>query len=181
VLPERGWRFPGGIEQHWRNFTVRRHDRAAATIDVEFFLHGDIGIASAWAARARVGDAVGFAGPRTHWVPTPAADWCLLVADETGLPALLAILESLPRDVHAIAIAEVGDERERQRDDVRWAIRNGDPIGAALLRAVREVELPDGPGQVWGGGESRVMAKVCRHARAAAPHATLQVLGYWAT
>ncbi|HEX6388720.1 MAG TPA: siderophore-interacting protein, partial [Solirubrobacteraceae bacterium] len=75
VLPGLGWRFPGGIEQHWRNFTVRRHDTAAATIDVEFYLHGDIGIASAWAARAEVGDGVGFAGPRTHWVPAEDAEW----------------------------------------------------------------------------------------------------------
>ncbi len=181
ILPGLGWRFPGGIEQHWRNFTVRRHDRAAATIDVEFYLHGDIGIASAWAARAAVGDTVGFAGPRTHWVPADDVDWCLLVADETGLPALLAILESLPSDVEAIAVAEVSDEAERQRDDVRWAIRNGDKLGDALLREIRALELPDGLGQVWGGGESRVMAKVRRHARKqAAPGSTLQVLGYWA-
>jgi len=186
VLPQRGWRFPGGIEQHWRNFTVRRHDPRSATLDVEFFLHGDAGIASAWAARAKVGDEVGFAGPRTHWLPEPHASWCLLAADETGLPALLAILESLPDDLRAIAVAEVGgpDECQPVRDGVEmhWAVRNGDGVGvgAALVETVRELELPPGPGQVWGGGESRALAKVRRHARRAAPDARLQVLGYWA-
>ena len=46
-------------------------------------------------ACARVGDKVGFAGPRVHWEGGNHADWSLLVADETGLPALLAIVESL--------------------------------------------------------------------------------------
>src|SRR5829696_1022227 len=65
VLPELGWRFPPGKrEQHWRNYTVRAHRPERAEIDIDFFLHGDLGRASAWAARAEPGDQVGFAGPR---------------------------------------------------------------------------------------------------------------------
>src|SRR5690606_8574372 len=67
-LPEAGWRFRRGPEQHWRNFTVRDHDPGAGTLDVELFLHGDGGRAAAWGLQAAVGDRVGFAGPRTHWV-----------------------------------------------------------------------------------------------------------------
>ncbi len=70
VLPQLGWRFPDGKpEQHWRNFTVRGFDPARATIDVDIYLHGDLGRASAWAIRASPGDVVGFAGPRVHWEP----------------------------------------------------------------------------------------------------------------
>ena len=77
VLPELGWRFPAGRpEQHWRNFTVRRFDPEQATIDVDFYLHGDIGRASAWARRASVGDPVGYAGPRTHWEPDHRRPGC---------------------------------------------------------------------------------------------------------
>ena len=105
VLPELGWRFPGGREQHWRNYTVRAIRPKPAEVDVDFFLHGDIGYASAWAERARPGDPVGFAGPRLHWKGLNGYDWSLLVADETGLPALLAILETLPAGHRSIAIA----------------------------------------------------------------------------
>jgi NADPH-dependent ferric siderophore reductase len=70
---------------------------------VDIYLHGDIGRASAWARRAQAGDPVGYAGPRTHWEPDPQAAWALLAAEETGLPALLAILESLPPGARAIA------------------------------------------------------------------------------
>ena len=75
VLPEPGWRFPAhALGQHWRNFTVRRADPERSTLDVEFFLHGDVGRASAWAELVAEGDELGFAGPRIHWAPDPAGE-----------------------------------------------------------------------------------------------------------
>jgi NADPH-dependent ferric siderophore reductase len=190
VLPELGWRFPAGRpEQHWRNFTVRRFDPARATIDVEFFLHGDAGIASAWAARARVGDAVGFAGPRLHWEPAQDARWSLLVADETGLPALLAILETLPAGHRAVALAEVANDGERRplacaADlELHWLTRNGSPPGTTtvLIDTLRELTLPDSPGQAWGGGEALAMRDLRRHIADRHPAAarSMGLLGYW--
>lgn len=169
VLPEAGWRFPAGRrEQHWRNFTVRRHDRAHATIDVDFFLHGVAGHGTDWAKHARIGDHVGFAGPRAHWEPDPDARWCLLVADATGLPALLAILESLPAGQLAIAVAEIADDGERQRVEsaadvqLHWIVRDCRPPGttALLLETVTSLTLPQTPGQAWGGGEALAMRDV---------------------
>jgi NADPH-dependent ferric siderophore reductase len=178
VLPALGWRFPGGrTAQHWRNYTVRAYDSGRATIDVDFFLHGAAGRASAWAERARVGEEIGFAGPRTHWVPSPEAEWSLLVADETGLPALLAILETLPAGHRCIAVAAVAGEAERQavcsraEVELHW-VRH-------LLAAVARLALPDGPGQAWGGGESRVMRDVRRHLQAHRPGMAMRLLGYW--
>jgi NADPH-dependent ferric siderophore reductase len=181
VLPQLGWRFPRGKrEQHWRNFTLRRHRPAQAEVDVEFFLHGERGPASRWAARAAPGDRVGFAGPRVHWESNGGADWSLLVADETGLPALLAILESLPAGHRAVALVEVANEEERREvqtpaeANVRWLARRG-----ALADTVRELALPWGRGHVWGGGESQAMRAVRDHLRRRPEVAKLQVLGYW--
>lgn len=190
VLPERGWRFPAGRpEQHWRNFTVRRTDPALATLDVDFFLHGDGGCAAAWGLRAYVGDRVGFAGPRTHWIPDPGAEWSLLLADETGLPALLAIAESLPAGQRAIVLAEVADERECQpvecvaEVDWNWLLRGERQPGTTglLLERLRELELPDAPGQAWGGGEALAMRDLRRHLAGGceAVAGSMQVLGYW--
>jgi NADPH-dependent ferric siderophore reductase len=182
VLPELGWRFPPGKrEQHWRNYTVRRHRPDRAEIDVDFFLHGDHGRASAWAGRARAGDRVGFAGPRTHWRDNGGADWSLLVADETGVPALLAILETLPAGHRAVALVEVADERERQPvqteadAEVSWLVRGR----TALVDAVRERELPWGRGRVWGGGESLAMRAVRDELGRRPAVAAQHVLGYW--
>ena len=191
VLPRVGWRFPEGRpEQHWRNFTVRTFDPASATIDVDFFLHGDTGRASAWAGRARAGDQLGYAGPRMHWQPDPAADWSLLVADETGLPALLAIIETLPAGRRAIAIAEAADDSERQEVssaadvELHWALRHGRLPGTTgvLVDALHGIELPpDSAGQVWGGGEALAMRDIRRHLQAKRPDlaGAMKLLGYW--
>jgi NADPH-dependent ferric siderophore reductase len=190
VLPRRRWRFPPGTpEQHWRNFTVRRHDLGRAEIDIDFVLHGDDGRASAWARRARPGDRVGFAGPRTHWAGGNGADWSLLVADETGLPALLAIVESLPAGRRATALMEVADDAERPPvatdADVtlHWLSRGGRPAGTTtvLVDALRELELPSGRGRVWGGGEALAMRAIRDHLREqrGVPRAAMQALGYW--
>jgi NADPH-dependent ferric siderophore reductase len=174
VLPQLGWRFPGGrTDQHWRNYTVRAYDPAACTIDVDFFLHAEPGRAAGWAERARVGDPVGFAGPRTHWVPEPGARWTLLVADETGLPALLAIAATLEH--RCLAVAEVAGREEHQPAgcEVHWVRRGG------LRRGVRELELPEGPGQAWGGGEARTLRDIRRHLQAHRPDLPMRLLGYW--
>ncbi len=190
VLPRVGWRFPAGTppEQHWRNFTVRSHDPARAEIDVDFFLHGDAGRAAAWALRAELGDEIGFAGPRTHWKGGNHADWSLLVADETGLPALLAILETLPAGHRTTALAEVSDNTERQEvesaADVElvWLVRGGRPPGTSsvLADAVGELALPEGRGRVWGGGEAMAMRAVRDDLGArGVPRRSMQAMGYW--
>jgi NADPH-dependent ferric siderophore reductase len=179
VLPLRRWRFPHGTrEQHWRNYTVRACRPERAEVDVDFFLHGDVGRASAWAERAQPGDRVGFAGPRLHWKGLNGHDRSLLVADETGLPALLAILETLPAGHTAIAIAGADDPQAIETQaavDLRWM------PATDIVDAVRELELPGGSGAVWGGGHSPAMAKIRRHVRAQRKFArgAVQVLGYW--
>jgi NADPH-dependent ferric siderophore reductase len=191
VLPRRRWRFPPGTEdQHWRNYSVRAYDPARAEIDVDFFLHGDDGRASAWALRAAPGDRIGFAGPRTHWREhNGGADWSLLVADETGLPALLAILEALPTGHRATALVEVGDDAERQPVEsaadveLHWLSRGGRAPGTTtvLMDALRDLALPDGRGRAWGGAEARAMRAVRDHLREqrGLARAAVQALGYW--
>lgn len=192
VLPLDGWRFPDGVpEPHARNYTVRAHDPAAGTLVVDFVVHGDHGVAGRWAASARPGDRIGYAGPRTHWTlgDDDGAAWTLLVADESGLPALAAIAATLPAHHRIIACVEVADADERQplqtaaRLDVHWVHREGAPAGETLVLAdaVRALPLPDGRGRVWGAGESGVMRVVRDHLRdeRGIPRSAMQVLGYW--
>ncbi len=187
-LPEVGWRFRGGGEQHWRNFTVRAFRPESAEVDVDFFLHGDLGRASAWAARAQPGATVGYAGVRMHFRHDPEAEWTLLVADETGLPALLAIAESLPAGHPVVAFAEVRDEREHQPVetdaalDLRWLHRGerGPGTASVIGEAMDALELPAGAGQIWGGGESLSMRRVRDAVRAGGvPRGQAHVMGYW--
>ena len=182
VMPELGWRFPEGTPAaHWRNYSVRSFDSASATIDVDFFLHGPLGHAAAWAEEAGVGDTIGFAGPRLHWEPRDDAEWTLLAADETGLPALLAIAEQLPAGRRAIAVAEVAGPEEHQPLDtlaeleLHWVGRG------ELAARVFELDLPEGPGEAWGGGESLAMRDARRHLQSVAPGlgGAMRLMGYW--
>src|SRR5215210_4709987 len=86
-----------------RRYTVRGWDAAAGELTLEIVVHGDTGPAGRWAARARPGDALVFTGPAGGYRPDPAADWHLMVGDESALPAIAASLEAVPRAVPVVA------------------------------------------------------------------------------
>ena len=154
-------------------YTLRHWRPEAHEIDMLFVLHGDSGPASAWAADARPGDPVALWGPRTAYDPPPGTDWYLLVADETGLPAVAGILESLPAGTVARVFAEVDNPDERQALPTprrsrspgcyRGRRRGGHDDAARRRRAGHAVagRCP----YAWGGGESRTMTAVRKYVR----------------
>jgi NADPH-dependent ferric siderophore reductase len=183
TLPERGWVFPDGARQEWRNYTVRRHRPADGEIDVDVVLHEPRGPACTWAARTPLGAQVGYAGPRVDFAPKPDAEWLLLVGDETALPAIAAILETL-RPTPALAVVEVHDTREQlDLPGIKWVHRDGAPAATTthLADALRELELPKGAGQAWGAAESRIardLRAVLRDERGM-PRSHATARGYW--
>ena len=95
-----------------RTYSVRRFDPGAGELDVDFVLHGHGGPASRWASDAKPGDVLGIGGPGGRTVAD--ADWYLLAGDHTALPAISAILETLPAAARGHAIIEVPDAQEEQ-------------------------------------------------------------------
>jgi NADPH-dependent ferric siderophore reductase len=170
-------------------YTLRHWRPDAQELDILCVLHGDAGPASAWAARARPGDPVALWGPRTAYAPPAGTDWYLLVADETGLPAVAAILESLPDGTEARVFAEVASEIERQAlpespsFEITWLHRGGAPAGTTTLLAdaVRAMPWPGGTPYVWGGGESRAMTAVRRYVRGGVglDRSAVSLVAYW--
>jgi NADPH-dependent ferric siderophore reductase len=180
---------PEEVRPTARNYTVRQHRPEVAELDVDFVMHGDDGPASRWAARAQPGDHLAIWGPRMAYDPPGDTIWQLLVADETGLPAVGAILEALPSGTRVHAFIEVADRAEAQAltsagdVTITWLYRHGIPAGESdlLIDAVRAATLPDGLVYVWGGGERRVMSEVRRHLqdeRGIAADA-ISILNYW--
>ena len=154
-------------------YTVRRWDPGRRELTMLMVRHGDSGPASAWIDRAVPGLPVALWGPRTAYHPPAATDWYLLVADDTGLPAVAVILESLPAGTVAKVFAEVAAAAERQDlptspgVEVTWLYRGDAPAGTTslLADAVRSMDWPDGTPYVWGGGESRAMTAVRKFVR----------------
>ena len=145
-----------------RDYTPRRFDRAARELTIEFALHGD-GPVSDWAAQATIGQSATIGGPKGSLIVPTDYDWHLLIADETGLPAIARRLEELPASATALVFAAVGDAADRRvfasSADVtaRWF----DTL-PALIAAVRERSLPAGDGYAWCAGEATAMASLRR-------------------
>src|SRR3546814_10763929 len=80
-------------------YTLRRWRPEVAELDIWAATHAEgepEGHASSWAGRAKPGDRVALWGPRTAYYPPEETDHLLLVADETGLPAVAGILQAMP-------------------------------------------------------------------------------------
>jgi NADPH-dependent ferric siderophore reductase len=148
------WRaLPEEHRNPMRTYTVRAARPERREIDVDFVLHGATGPASAWAESAAAGDEVVLIGPNARfpgptggfeWHP-PAAAQCLVVAgDETAVPAVCAIVESLPPGGAARVFMEVPDAGDilplavPVGVEVTWLPRRptGAPRGALLTAAV---------------------------------------------
>ncbi|WP_324651268.1 siderophore-interacting protein [Georgenia sp. H159] len=148
---ERWRQAPEDRRSPFRTYTVRAVRPEAAEVDIDMVLHGDAGPASRWLLRAAAGDRLVLVGPdarsRDHavgadWAPGNATE-LLLAGDETAVPAICSILESLPPGRRAQAFVEVpgpGDVLDVTLPPdahLTWLIRNGHPHGHELVPAVR--------------------------------------------
>jgi len=173
-------------ERPWlRSFTVRRVDPDRGELDVDFVLHGDAGPAVRWARSAAVGQVLGRYGPSAAYrVPLRAGDWYLFAGDETALPAIGSLLESLPPDARGLAYVEVADPAERHELStpdgvaVRWLSR---AAGESVVAAVRAATFPAGEVSAWLAGEAGAVRVLRRHlvADRGVPKRSVEFSGYW--
>lgn len=170
-----------------RTYTIRSWDAAARELAIDFVVHGDEGLAGPWAARVQAGETVRFLGPGGGYAPDPAADWHLLVGDESALPAIAASLERMPQGAVVHAFVEVADPAEEQKIEtpdgvqVTWLHRGSAPVGEQLVAAVRDLEFPAGAVQAFVHGEAGFVKDLRRHLRIEReiPRERLSISGYW--
>ncbi|TIP14426.1 siderophore-interacting protein [Mesorhizobium sp.] len=151
-----------------RVYTIRALDVANGVIDVDFLVHPGESVGAAWAIQAASGMKVGIIGPVGR--PVRQASWYLMGADETGLPALARMLETLPAETSGMAFIEVADEAERQPIDnatgieMHWFLRNGVPAGEdqRLADAVRAVAWPQNDSAYGWFAAEAAAAKIVR-------------------
>ncbi len=122
---------PEGRKPVVRTITVRRADKAARELTVDIAVHGEHGTAGPWAASAQPGQPMYVMGPSGAYSPDPAADWHLMVGDETALPAISVALEALPANAIGrvfIEVAEPDDEIPLTAPEgvqIYWILRGG--------------------------------------------------------
>ncbi|RYV51669.1 siderophore-interacting protein [Pengzhenrongella frigida] len=165
---ERWSALPAQDQNPFRTYTVRGFRAESLELDVDFVDHRDaadrdpaeladpadaapLGPAGRWLATARPGDRVMVVGPDARSGAEPSGiDWhpgdathALLAGDETAVPAICAILESLPAGFAATVFLEVPSADDvlpvavGEQVAVTWLPRRDAPVGARLEQAVR--------------------------------------------
>lgn len=179
---------PDGSRPVIRTLTPLRSN--AGALDVAVVLH-DGGAVSAWAAAARPGAEVAISGPGRGY-QVPAATAFLLGGDETALPAIGQLLETIPAD-GPTAAKEITVHVEVARPEARlplpahpaatltWHDLPSDaPPGAALVAAVSQAPIPS-DARVWAAGEAAAVQQIRRDLfevrRIARPQTSIR--GYW--
>lgn len=167
-----------------RDYTPRRHDPVAGTLDIDFALH-DAGPATLWALGAKVGDMAEIGGPRgSQAIVGPIRGW-VLVGDETALPSIARRIEEMEPGLPVTALVAVPSPEDAQTLstaaalDMRWIVRADPRDGAALRTALAALDLPEGT-FVWIAAEAGV-ARALRDDLLARgyPASWIKAAGYW--
>ncbi|MEW2012531.1 MULTISPECIES: siderophore-interacting protein [Microbacterium] len=186
-------RIPEGERPVMRNYTVRAYRAATADagaeIDVDFVLHGhgdDAGPASGWAERAQPGESVVILDEGLGFDPERGVDQVVLVADETGVPAVAGVLASLPSTATGVAILEAPTADDVLPLDapagveVSWLVRDADaaPGTAALAELVRRPAASGAHHFIVG--EQSLPTSARRHLVAlGVDKSAISFIGYW--
>ncbi|MFJ5687513.1 siderophore-interacting protein [Streptomyces sp. NPDC093099] len=132
------------------------------------------GPATRWARAARPGARIAVLAPVDEenagyeFRPPAGTGWILLTADESALPAVAGILESLPPGMPARVWIEVHDQADRQElptkadAEIVW-LTHGHHTPSASADAIRAATLPRGTPYAWIAGESATVKAVRRH------------------
>lgn len=203
---------PGPDDGHWwdawraldpdvrgamRTYTVRELRREPQELDVDFAVHelqpgAAEGPATRWALQAAPGDRAGILAPIHEendgydFRPPQDTGWILLTGDESALPAVAGILESLPPGTPArvwLALHHAADRCElptKADARVTWLVR--DESAPATDDAIRAADdLPDGTPYAWIAGESATVKAVRRHlvGERGFDRRAVKFTGYW--
>lgn len=171
-LPARGGSLPDFSPENWytqyraadpatrgavRTYTIGAVRPERREVDIDFALHGESGPASRWALDAEIGDEIALVGPNRlfpgdcqgyEWKLPAAANTVLIAGDETAVPAIARILDTMcctsastmrrPRNIQVVLEVPSAD------DIIELPV----PAGADITWLIRERD-----GQIFGNGE----------------------------
>lgn len=133
-----------------RWYTARAHRPDTGEIDIDIVNVDHGGPGSEWIARVAPGDKVGVRIETSLYACAPPGGRHVLLADETGVPGMLAVLDHAKEVgvvAHLTTFVEVPDTSfvsgELESSGALVVYRNENQPGSALLEALRSAELDD--------------------------------------
>lgn len=171
VLSDKGPVWPAAdVRPIVRTYSVRAVRPEQGEIDIEFALHDHHGPAVNFARNAKIGDWMGMTNPGGPETMLPTATYSYLVGDPSSLPAIAALLETLPADAQGHAIIRVDTPA-----DVLKLIK---PVGVELSWVIGGTEKTDDvitqfcaldllmdEATFWLAGEDRLVVALRRYLR----------------
>ncbi len=184
-------KLPEDVRPDLRWYTIRHHRPQAAHCDIDI-VHGvHDGPGARWIASVQPGAAVGIRFQTALYAGAPPAGRQLLLADETGLPGLLAILDAVGARAQAghqhpqlQAVVELPDDDFHVPDladrDVVVVHRHQDAPGSALLAELRNRSVGH-LDYAWVCAEAATIAAAKRHLvkQLRMPRRSIMATGLW--
>ena len=164
-----------------RNFTEDE-------IKMWFVLHSHSGNLGNWAEKAKTGDQAVLWGPRSMFSPSKRFDHLILLADETGIPAMKTISENNKNFNKCTTFYEVIDKSfqiptsKKNKILENWIHREDDEPGEGdkLLESLRAFVLPEDNFYIFGAGEARQMMKIRKlFKEKGVSKDQMHITGYW--
>lgn len=168
-------------------YTVRRFTPERSELDIDFVVH-EGGVASSWAQAALPGSQMIVNRPRGLYELPADAEWQLLMADATGIPALARLLEQTPAHVKSRVVIEVAEQGHQQPLPdhpgavVTWIEGHGNGTAPSVLHvAFNGISLPGTPGYIWVAAEQTPVRAIRKHARQVLkwPSDRSKLVAYW--
>jgi NADPH-dependent ferric siderophore reductase len=184
---------PEADRPHCSNYTVAGYRPDERELDIDFVVHrgatGELeGAAAIWACSTQPGDEMALLDQGILFDSPDDASEVVIVADESGLPAVAGILRSLPHDTVGRVIQEVPtalDRRDLARPagmQLSWVVRDDTATiaGVKALEALRVHGAVDPRGYAFVVGESTLATEGRRHLhRAGLPKNRITFSGFW--
>ena len=157
-------------------------------IKMWFVLHSHSGNLGNWAEKAKTGDQAILWGPRSMFSPSKKFSHLILIADETGIPAMKAISENNKNFSKCTTFYEVIDEScqipTKGENNIleNWIYREGDEPGEGekLLNKLKVYQLPKNDFYIFGAGEARQMMKIRKFFKSeGVAKEQMHITGYW--
>ena len=177
---------PDGRRPVIRTFTPRRVDPDGLELDLDIVLHED-GAASGWARTVAPGDTAAVSGPGRGYTIDSGATGFLLAGDETAIPAISQLLESIMQDTAVEVHIEVThpDARLPLPDHLSASIHwhdlpPGSRPGDRLVAAMEKADIDPGT-RIWVAGEAASVQRIRNHLfrEREISRSQATVRGYW--
>lgn len=171
VLGEKGPVWPAAqVRPIVRTYSVRAIRPELCEIDIEFAIHDHSGPAVNFARNARPGDWLGITNPGGPETLLPAATYRYLVGDPSSLPAIAALLESLPADAKGHAIIRVNTPQDvlelikPAAVELSWVI-GGTEKTQQVITQFCALNLSMEESAFWIAGEDSLVVQLRRYLR----------------